>query len=158
MNVYWKKIDTQKVYLRPPNSSARAAPTKYQLVRKQTPTEKQTKTKEADQKEIPLDRERPHRRQRPRRSGGRTTQHKQRVPGSNPTRTTQIVRSIPWQGVGVTLTIRVGVTRPSERTLAGQESELELQHPATVYPVPEVLEELDPGTPFTVIPYILNVL
>ena len=53
MNVYRKKIDNQKVYLRPPNSSARAAPTKYQLVWKQTPTENQTKTKKANQKEMP---------------------------------------------------------------------------------------------------------
>ena len=57
MNVYEKKIDTQKVYLRPPNSSARVAPTKYQLARKQTSTENQTKPKEANLKEMPYSRE-----------------------------------------------------------------------------------------------------
>ena len=53
MNVYRKKIDTQKVYLRPPNSSTRVAPTKYQLARKQTPTENQTKPKRPTKRKCP---------------------------------------------------------------------------------------------------------
>ena len=65
---------------------SKGSPHQNQLVRKQTlttTTRKNKQNKEANQK-APPDRERARRRQRPRRSGGRTTQHKQRVPGSNP--------------------------------------------------------------------------
>ena len=57
MNVHRKKIDTQKVYLGPPNSSARVAATKYQLAQKQTSTENETKPKEANPKGMPYSRE-----------------------------------------------------------------------------------------------------